>query len=95
MDMPRQRTRYRRAEHALPDDFPERLERFKEVSGLSWSELARRLWTSPVTLWRWRNGVKPHPRHLRALHEAADERDLLSLLTTGTSSDVGTAELQG
>ena len=56
-----------------------------EVSGLSWRELARRLQISPVTLWRWRKGVKPHPRHLRALHDLADELGLLSILTTGTA----------
>ena len=44
--MPRQRNRYPRAACALPEDFPQRLERFKEVSGLSWRELARRLRTS-------------------------------------------------
>lgn len=93
--MPRQRTRYLRANHALTEDFPERLERFKELSGLSWSELARLLRISPVTLWRWRNRVKPHPRHLRALHELADELGLLNLLTTGSASDAGTAGMQG
>ena len=38
--MPRQRNHYPRAARALPEDFPQRLERFKEVSGLSWRELA-------------------------------------------------------
>ena len=88
--MPRQRNHYPRTARALPEDFPDRLERFKEVSGLSWRELARRLRTSTVTLWRWRNGVRPHPRHLRALHELADELGLLRLLTTGTVGDGGT-----
>ena len=90
--MPRQRTRYPRPAHVLPDDFPKRLERFKEVSGLSWRELARRLRISSVTLWRWRKGVKPHPRLLKALHDLADELGLLSILTTvvGDGGPTGT-----
>ena len=38
--MPRQRTQYRRRTYDFPGDFPERLKRFKEESGLSWSEIA-------------------------------------------------------
>ena len=33
--MPRQRTQYRRRTYDFPDDFPERLKRFQEESGLS------------------------------------------------------------
>ena len=84
--MPRQKNRYPRPAPALPDDFPRRLKRFKEVSALSWRELARRLRISTATLWRWRNGVRPHPRHLRALYDLADELGLLGILTTGTAS---------
>ena len=35
--MPRQRNRYNRRTHAFPADFPQRLERFQEEPGLSWS----------------------------------------------------------
>ena len=34
--MPRQRTYYSRRTHVFPGDFPQRLERFKVESGLSW-----------------------------------------------------------
>ena len=88
--MAQQRNHYPRVSLVSLEDFPERLDRFKEVSGLSWLELARQLQISAVTLWRWRNGVKPHLRHLRALHDLADELDLVRLLTTGTVSDGGT-----
>ena len=88
--MARQRNHYPRVSHVSPENFPERLERFKEVSGLSWQELARRIRTSAVTLWRWRNGVKPQLRHLRALHDLADELGLVRLLTTGTVGDGAT-----
>ena len=50
--MPRQRTRNSRITYALPDDFPQRLERVQEESGLSWSEIARRIETFRHTVWR-------------------------------------------
>lgn len=93
--MPRQRNRYPRPAPDLPEDFPKRLKGFKEVSGLSWRELARLLRISPVTLWRWRNGVKPHPRHLRALYDLADQLGLLDILTTGTADCGGPTGTRG
>ena len=54
--------------HVFPNDFPQRLERFKEESGLSWAEIARRLRTYPLTIRRWRfNGVRPNLAHQVAL----------------------------
>ncbi len=43
----------------FPDDFPERLERFKELSGLSWKELAKRLGIKYGRLMGWRRGAVP------------------------------------
>ena len=43
--MLRQHAYYSRRTHVFPDDFPQRLERFKVESGLSWSEIARRIGT--------------------------------------------------
>ena len=83
--MPRQRNHYPRPACTPPEDFAQRLERFKEVSCLPWRELARRLRISPVTLWRWREGIRPHPRHLRALYDLAEELGLLGILTTATA----------
>ena len=44
----------------LPDDFPQRLERLKEASGLSWRGFARALGVDPkqVRVWR-KKGVEP------------------------------------
>ena len=39
--------------YEVPDDFPERLERFKEESGLSWAEIIRRLDIHHETMRRW------------------------------------------
>ena len=62
--MPKQRTYYSLRTHVFPDDFPQRLERFKVESGLSWSEIARRLGTCRHTVWRWwQAGVRPNQHH--------------------------------
>ncbi len=57
----------------LPPDFPERLERFKEESGLSWRAIARLLGVSLHRLRQWRNkGVAPNPAHLFLLLTIAE-----------------------
>lgn len=43
----------------LPKDFPQRLERLKEASGLSWRGLARALGVDSKQLLRWRKDVEP------------------------------------
>ena len=51
--MPRQRTHHRSGScYVFPDDFGDCLVRFKEESGLSWAEIARRLGTTPLTVRR-------------------------------------------
>ena len=58
--MPRQRTHHSRITHVIPDNFPQRLRRFQEESGLSSSEIARRLGTYRHTVSRWwKAGVRP------------------------------------
>ena len=52
----------------------------KEASGMSWAEIARRLGTSIISLWRWRQGVVPNTHHLLALRELADGMGLGRLL---------------
>ena len=80
--MPRQRTQYRRRTYEFPDDFPERLKRFQEESGLSWSEIARRIGTYRPTVWRWVEGrVRPNVKHMMALLELAKDLGLGHLFT--------------
>ena len=80
--MPRQRIYYRRSTYELHDDFPERLKRFQEESGLSWSEIARRLGTYRHTVWRWAEGkARPNYPHRKALMELADSLGLGHLFT--------------
>ena len=54
--MPRQRINHGGVTYVFPDDFPQRLARFKEESGLSWAEIARRLSAYPHTVLRWIEG---------------------------------------
>ena len=82
--MPRHRTQNSRMVYVFPADFPERLERFKEESGLTWAEIARRVGTSDLNLRRWRDGVRPHWRHLAALLELAEDLGLAHLFTDWT-----------
>ena len=80
--MPRQRAHHSRRTYVFPDDFPQRLVRFKEESDLPWAEIARRLGTYPHTVKRWwKEGVRPHFRHQMALLELADDLGLGHLFT--------------
>ena len=77
-----QRTQYRRSTYVVPDDFPQRLKRFKEESGLSWSEISRRLGTYRHTVWCWwQAGVRPNQHHMKALLDLADDFGLGHLFT--------------
>ena len=80
--MPRQRTNYSRRVYVLPNDFPHRLKRFREASGLSWAEMARRIETYPLTIRRWRDDwVRPTLRHQMALLALADSMGLGRIFT--------------
>ncbi|MDE2934497.1 MAG: hypothetical protein OXS47_11635 [Chloroflexota bacterium] len=56
----------------LPEDFPRRLERFKEALGLSWDGLAECLGADPRQLQRWRQGTRPCGDSMFALFLLAD-----------------------
>lgn len=79
--MPHQRVRRGRLPAHVPTgDFATALEDFQESSGLTWAEIARRLHTRVVNLWRWRQGVQPNIHHLLALQNLADGMGLGHLL---------------
>ena len=80
--MPKQRTYYSLRTHVFPDDFPQRLERFKVESGLPRAEIARRLGTYPLTIRRWSyKGVRPNLAHQTALFDLADDLGLGHIFT--------------
>ena len=68
----------------FPLDFPERLERFKVASGLSWRGLARELCIDIRLVKRWRKGAKPDSANLIALFSLAAKMALLHLLLPAT-----------
>ena len=79
--MPRKRSRCgKRTVQVLTGEFAKALEDFQKASGLTWAEIARRLGTSVVNLWRWRQGVQPNMHHLIALQDLADGMGLGHLL---------------
>ena len=80
--MPRQHIHYNRNTYDFPDDFPQRLLRFKEKSGLSWAELNRRLGTHTETIRRWKKGIaRPNTIHMMALCDLAERMHLGHLFT--------------
>ena len=80
--MPRQHTRYTSRTYVYPEDFPQRLKRFQEESGLSWSEIARRREIYRHTVWRWAAGrAQPNYQHRKALMELADSLGLGHVFT--------------
>ncbi len=52
----------------LPSDFPKRLERLREASGLNWSAFARAVGVDPKQMHRWRKGVEPCGGAMHSLH---------------------------
>ena len=77
---PKRVGRSKKTVQVLTGDFAQTLEDFQKASGLTWAEIARRLGTSVVNLWRWRQGVQPNMHHLLALQDLADGMGLGHLL---------------
>ena len=57
----------------LPEDFAERLKRLREVSGLTWSGMARALGVSHKQIYRWRDGTEPCGGAMHSLYMFADQ----------------------
>ena len=80
--MPRQQVDYNIQACEFSGDFPERLKRFQRESGLSWSEIARRIGTYRYTVWRWQKGLgRPNMEHMMALLKLAESLGLAHILT--------------
>ena len=71
-----QRKIHRPVQFDFPEDFSERLKRFKEESGLSWKALARLMGVKPYRVWKWRQGTRPSSAHLFLLLTLADAMGL-------------------
>lgn len=81
--IPIQQSGYRSRGTEFPDDFPQRLERLRAASGLTWRRLARELGVGVRSLYRWRAGTRPDAAHMLAIVEFATERELLNCLLSG------------
>lgn len=55
----------------LPEDFPERLERLKQASGLSWDAFAEAVGVERKQVLRWRRGTEPSGSAYHGLVELA------------------------
>ncbi len=55
----------------LAGDFPQRLDRLKELSGLTWEELAEALGVDCKRVLSWRRGIEPRGGAYHALLEFA------------------------
>ena len=64
----------------FPDDFPERLDRFRQAAGLTWRGLARLLKVNARSVRRWRAGTRPGSGHLVSLFNLAAHMRLLHIL---------------
>ena len=78
--MGRRRKTHRRVSFDFPADFPERLERLREESQLSWRSLARLLGVSPYRIREWRRGAVPASVHLFLLLTLAERLGLQETL---------------
>lgn len=72
--------RRRPVNNVFPRDFPARLQILKETSGVSWRELAQRLWVSTHRTRCWRAGTVPVSTHLFFVMQLADEFGLGDIL---------------
>ena len=78
--MGRQRRIYQPVYYEFPRDFPDRLERFKEETGLTWNALARRLGVNTYRLREWRRGTVPDSTNLFILLTLAERLGLRGIL---------------
>ncbi len=58
--MERQQRTKRTRKCPLPEDFPQRLERLKDASGLGWKALSRRIGVDYGRVKAWRRGMEPN-----------------------------------
>ncbi|MYD92488.1 MAG: hypothetical protein F4Y02_02090 [Chloroflexi bacterium] len=64
----------------MPEDFPQRLERLKEASGLSWRGLARSIGIDYKLMRRWRKGAAPSGGSMLSLFLFANRIGCLHIL---------------
>jgi hypothetical protein len=76
----RQQWVYHIEPEAFPQDFPKRLDAFRQAAGLISRGLARFLKVNALTVFRWQAGAAPGSGHLVSLFGLAAGMGLLHLL---------------
>ena len=76
----------------FPEDFPERLDHFRQAAGLTWRGLARELRVSDRTVRRWKAGAKVGSGHLVSLFALAARLGLLHHLLPEAGAPVAAAD---
>ena len=80
----RQQYVYRTLPEEFPQDFPHRLDRFRQAAGFSWRGLARELRVNARTVRRWNAGSRVGSGHLVSLFTLAARLGLLHYLLPET-----------
>ena len=88
----RQQYVYHVEPEVFPEDFPERLDRFRRAAGFTWGRLARELRVNSRTVRRWKAGSRVGPGHLVSLFALAANLGLLHHLLPETGEPVAVVD---
>ena len=89
----RQQYVYHVEPEVFPEDFPVRLDRFRQAAGFTWGGLARELRVNARTVRRWKTGSRVGSGHLVSLFALAARLGLLHHLLPEAGELVADAEL--
>ena len=88
----RQQYVYHVEPEVFPEDFPDRLDRFRQAAGFTWGGLARELRVNARTVRRWKAGSRVGPGHLFSLFALAARLALLHHLLPEVGEPVAAAD---
>ena len=88
----RQQYVYHVEPEVFPEDFPDRLDAFRQAAGFTWRGLARELKVSDRTVRRWKAGAKVGSGHLVSLFALAARLRLLPHLLPEAGEPVAAAD---
>ena len=89
----RQQYVYHVEPEVFPEDFPDRLDRFRQAAGFTWGGLARELRVNARTVRRWKAGAAVGSGHLVSLFALAARLGLLHHLLPEAGVPVAAADL--
>ena len=87
----RQQYVYHVEPEVFPEDFPDRLDRFRQAAGFTWSGLSRELRVNSRTVRRWKAGAAVGSGHLVSLFALAARLGLLHHLLPEAGEPVAVA----